>query len=81
MPMIIDRFEEAFAVCEKDGETVLLPRVCLPAAAAEGDALIPAGNGFYAVDAAYTAGGGTAPPGRASRRRGWPGRINALKAR
>lgn len=55
MPMIIDRFEEAFAVCEKDGETVLLPRACLPAAAVEGDALIPAEDGFYAVDAAYTA--------------------------
>lgn len=55
MPMIIDRFEEAFAVCEKDGETVLLPRAYLPAAAVEGDALIPAEDGFYAVDAAYTA--------------------------
>lgn len=54
MPLIIDRFEGGFAVCEDGNETIHLPRESLPAAAEEGDALVAAEGGSYAVDAAYT---------------------------
>ncbi|MDD6046526.1 MAG: DUF3006 domain-containing protein [bacterium] len=55
MPLIIDRFEENYAVCEGDGTPVLLPRASLPPSAAEGDVLTTTKDGGFAVDAARTA--------------------------
>lgn len=55
MPLIIDRFEGNYAVCEDDGTPVMLPRASLPPSAAEGDVLTTAKDGGFAVDAARTA--------------------------
>lgn len=55
MPLIIDRFEGDYAVCEDNGAPVVLPRASLPSSAAEGDVLIPMKDGGFAVDAARTA--------------------------
>ncbi len=55
MPLIIDRFEGNYAVCEGGGTPVVLPRASLPSSAAEGDVLTPTNDGGFAVDAARTA--------------------------
>jgi hypothetical protein len=54
--LIVDRFEGGFAVCEDGcGKTVNIPRTELPPSAKEGDCLIAAAEGVYAVDADETA--------------------------
>ena len=55
MPIIIDRFEGNFAVCEDGDERVLLPRAALPSGAAEGDVLVAVSEGKYALDTVRTA--------------------------
>ena len=55
MPLIIDRFEGDYAMCEDNGTPVVLPRDSLPSSAAEGDVLIPMKDGGFAVDVARTA--------------------------
>ena len=55
MPLIIDRFEGDYAMCEDNGTPVVLPRASLPSSAAEGDVLIPMKDGGFAVDVARTA--------------------------
>lgn len=55
MPLIIDRFEGNYAVCEDDGAPALLPRASLPPSAAEGDVLIPTEEGGFIIDAFHTA--------------------------
>ena len=55
MPLIIDRFEGNYAMCEDNGTPVVLPRASLPSSAAEGDVLIPMKDGGFAVDVARTA--------------------------
>lgn len=55
MPIIIDRFEGNFAVCEDGDERVLLPRAALPCGATEGDVLVAVSEGKYALDTVSTA--------------------------
>ena len=57
MSYIIDRFEGDFALCEdaESGGKATLPRAEIPPDAREGDVLVPAGDGMYAIDAAATA--------------------------
>ena len=55
MPLIIDRFEGDYAMCEDNGTPVVLPRASLPPSAAEGDVLTTTKDGGFAVDAARTA--------------------------
>ena len=51
--MIIDRFEENFAVLETDNGMDIVPRTALPANAKEGDLLCETAQG-YTIDAAAT---------------------------
>ena len=57
MPIVIDRFDGDYAVCETGSgcEPVYVPRIRLPAFASEGDALVLSEDGVYASDAACTA--------------------------
>lgn len=48
---IVDRFEEGFAVCEReDGTTVSVGRDLLPAQAREGDCLMVEGEDSISID-------------------------------
>ena len=52
--IIIDRFEEEFAVCEKDGEVFeKIPRSLISKSAAEGDVIVLS-DGIYVTDKAKT---------------------------
>ena len=51
--MIIDRFEDGFAVCECCGEIICVPRSLIPEGAKEGDVLTESENG-YIVDSDET---------------------------
>ena len=53
MPIVIDRFDGDYAVCETGSgcEPVYVPRIRLPAFASEGDALVLSEDGVYAIDA------------------------------
>jgi hypothetical protein len=54
MKVIIDRFEDNYAVCEKDDRTIInIERHRLPKAAAEGDVLIINPNNIT-IDAVET---------------------------
>lgn len=53
MYLIIDRFEDGFAVCEAEGKTVNLPIDRLPEGAREGDAL-RIDNDIITIDAMET---------------------------
>ena len=57
MPIVIDRFDGNYAVCETGSgcEPVYVPRIRLPAFASEGDVLVLSEDGVYAIDAACTA--------------------------
>ncbi|MGI6357917.1 MAG: DUF3006 domain-containing protein [Bacillota bacterium] len=52
--LIIDRFEGEFAVCERDGEMINIPRHLIPGGAQEGDVLQETPDG-YVVDEEATA--------------------------
>lgn len=52
--IIIDRFEENFAVCEADNEIINIEKINLPRNAQEGDVLIKSADGKYYVDKAET---------------------------
>ena len=58
--MIIDRFEDGFAVCLIGSQKLLIARSLLPADVSEGDILVPASDGRYAVDKEKTASKRTA---------------------
>lgn len=58
--MIIDRFEDDFAVCLIGSQKLLIARSLLPADVSEGDILVSASNGRYAVDKEKTASRRTA---------------------
>lgn len=58
--MIIDRFEDGFAVCLIGSQKLLIARSLLPADVSEGDILVPASDGRYAVDKEKTASRRTA---------------------
>jgi hypothetical protein len=50
MRVIIDRFEGAYAVCEKeDREMINISKTCIPSDAREGDVLVIEG-GIVAID-------------------------------
>lgn len=51
---VIDRFEGDAAVCDDGADGFTVARSALPADAAEGDVIIPAGDGGFIVDAAAT---------------------------
>ncbi len=51
--LVIDRFENGFAVCEKDDETLRIPRELVPPCAGEGDVL-DYQDGAYKVNAGAT---------------------------
>jgi len=52
--IIIDRFEEGFAICEKDGmELIKISRDLLPETAKEGDVVVAFGDG-YIIDSDAT---------------------------
>lgn len=58
--MVIDRFEDDFAVCLIGSQKLLIARSLLPADVSEGDILVPASDGRYAVDEEKTASRRTA---------------------
>ena len=52
--IIIDRFEEEFAICEKDGEVFeKIPKSLISKTAAEGDVIVFS-DGIYVTDQAET---------------------------
>lgn len=58
--MVIDRFEDGFAVCFIGSQKLLIARSLLPSDVREGDMLVPAADGRYAVDKEKTASKRTA---------------------
>lgn len=58
--MVIDRFEDGFAVCFIGSQKLLIARSLLPSDVREGDMLVPAADGRYAVDKEKTASRRTA---------------------
>ncbi|MBE5785632.1 MAG: DUF3006 domain-containing protein [Clostridiales bacterium] len=51
--LVIDRFENGFALCENDAETLRIPMALIPSGAAEGDVLEQE-SGAYRVNAGAT---------------------------
>ena len=68
--MIIDRFEQDFAVVETDDGMINIEREYLPEDSSEGDVIVPTGNG-YIIDEEATA----------QRRKSMAERLNRLTGR